>query len=369
MRPSIWPVLLFGASLTLLGVSCTQTDPELEKPCSERKSPTVTMGIGQYSYVPLAKGQDQGPFIDTDLNTGDFVWLGVACTDLGPNVTLDFGIKDSAGNDLSITQGLGVTLGYNSSASDDEAAGLQAILDGGAFPYNFGEQLVGDQVVVWADVTDECHDAGSPVQGHTPTRLEGYDLATCPGCLDQECHTELGNCGSECHAVQGCLDAYCVNLSALGSPDEALCQAYCQGVHPMGKDAHIAVVSCVQDMARGGLCTTQTCLNNPVDGGTPSQFCYDQSPCYPYSLDYQYCVRTQDDPSQGVCNKDLVACNLSTECLAYQTCTASCTNWPACQACAHTTQDPTGAGELLYEQHQRCIENTCLAQGWIIHEL
>ncbi len=361
MRPVAWLVLLLGASCALVALSCAQTDPDLSLPCDQRVDAGIRMGIGEYSYVVL--GTDQGPFIDTDLNLGDFVWLGIGCTGLGPDVTVDYGIKDKAtGADLSLVQGERVSLSYNSSVPDDEVAGLQALLDGGAFPYNFGEKVVGDAVTVWADVTDACHPT-TPVHGETSTRIEGYDFATCPGCLDQECHAELAACGSECHAVQGCLDAYCVNLSALGSADEASCQAFCQGQHPEGKDAHVAVVACVQDMARGALCTTQTCLNNPVDGGTPSQFCYDQSPCYGFSLDYQFCVRTQEDPAEGACYNAFTACNASMACQTYKACTATCTTWAACQQCATSNT----VGEELYEGQERCIEDTCLAQGWVIH--
>jgi hypothetical protein len=118
-------------------------------------------------------------------------------------------------------------------------------------------------------------------------------------------------------------------------------------------------------MTRGALCTTESCLDNPVDGGTPPQFCYDAPPCRPYGVDYRVCVDLVKDAAMGQCAAALQACNddPSGQCAQYQTCNNGCATWPACQACA--SKYPTG--EVLWEAYQRCVENTCLAQGWVIH--
>jgi hypothetical protein len=364
MRPALaCPILAIALGLPAALASCNQTDPALSLPCSERPDAGVVMGIGQFSYVEL--GTNQGPFIDSDLQQGDYVWLGIGCQGLGPVVTLDYGIVDNdSGADLSKVTGERLPLSYQGGYPPDVLPGLQAYFTLPAAGYTIAEQLVGDSVTVWADVSDSCH--AEPVHGELSTTLEGYDFSACPSCLDQECHVELAACDAECHAIQGCLDAYCVNLSASESNDEALCQAYCQGLHPTGKDAHVAVVTCVQDMARGGLCATETCFDNPVDGGAPPQFCYDASPCFPYPIDYQHCVDQVDDPTVlggNGCNPAFQACKAESDCAAYQTCNDTCGSWPACQACAAAHP----AGEALFESYQRCVEDTCLAQGWILH--
>lgn len=354
MRPAV-ACLLFLA----LG-GCSKSDPDWAKPCGQRRPASVFMGIGQYQYIRL--GNDRGPFIDTDLQQGDFVWLGVGCEGLGPDATLSFGIKETAtGVDLSITKDQRMMLSYDDSVNEDVAPGLQAFFQLPAGLYTSSKELAGVPVTVWADVTDACHT--EPVHGEKATRLEGYDTSTCEGCIDQQCHVELGDCGEDCHDIQACLDTYCVHLSAIGSPEEADCQTYCQMMHPTGKDAHVAVVSCVRNPSRGAKCSTQSCEDNPVDGGP--DICYVQPPCYPYSIDYRHCVNQQDDPAGGPCLPELDACNSSAggACQAFKACVGACTTFTACEACAAAHPD----GKDLFEKHQQCIERTCLAEGWLPH--
>jgi hypothetical protein len=370
MRPALaCPILAVALGLPVALASCNQNDPVWSEACQDRPEAGIYMGVGQFSYVEL--DPSQGVFIDSDLQSGDFVWLGVGTQGLDQTVTMSYGIRD---NDS------GISLGENTNErwpltyqggfppdvlpGSDHPMGLQVFFDLADAGLMNAEQLVGRPITVWANLNDSCHpDPASPVQGALSTMLSGYDFSDCSSCLDQECHADLAACDADCHAIQACLDAYCVNLSAAESSDEALCQSWCQGQHAKSKDAHIAVVTCVQDMNRGALCATQTCFDNPVDGGTPQQFCYDAPPCHPYPIDYHHCLDQVDDPTAGQCSAPNLACTGSSDCAAYQACNDACTTWPACQACA--SQHP--AGEFLYEQWERCVEDTCLAQGWILH--
>jgi hypothetical protein len=363
MRPAVaYPILVVALGLPAAVLSCNQTDPALG-PCQDRPEAGIYMGIGQFNYVEL--DPSQGVFIDSDLQNGDYVWLGLGTQGLGPTVTLSYGIRDEdSGVSLGEVDNVRWPLDYQGGFPPDVLPGLKVSFDLADAGFMNAEQLVGRPVTLWANVNDACYpDASSPVQGTLSTTLSGYDFAYCPSCLDQECHAELAACDAECHAVQGCLDTYCVNLSAIETDDEALCQAYCQGQHPTGKDAHVAVVTCVQDASRGAQCATQTCFDNPVDGGTPQQFCYSSPPCHPYPIDYRHCVDQVDDPAAGQCYATYAAYQASSEAAAYLACNSDCSTWPACQSCAAQHL----AGELLYEQWERCVEDTCLPQSWILH--
>lgn len=355
---SAWSGSPRWAVLTLVALAaCNRTDPLWNKPCDQRGTPSVQMGIGQFTYVPLG---NQGPLVDTDLQNGDFIWLGVGCKGMGPDVSVNFGIKDAqTGEVLSHPPEQHLTLSYDASSRRDLGPGLQAWFD----PAVNTEQSVGRAITVWADVSDACYPAS--VHGERASQIEGFDVATCPDCIAQQCHAELAACDDDCHALQGCLDAYCVGLSATASPDEDLCQQFCQSEHAASKDAHIAVVTCVQDLSRGGMCNTQSCLPNPIPDPLNPEVCYVQPPCYPYSIDYRHCENQQNDPENGPCSGANDACNANADCQSYKTCIKGCTTWAACQACSATA---AGAqGEALFEAHEACVEKTCLAQGWLPH--
>jgi hypothetical protein len=309
--------------LVALG-GCNNPDPDWAKPCPQQRTPSMQVGSGASQYVPIAPA---GVPIEVD-TTGTYVWLGVSCQGLGPDVTVSCGVKDAAnGDDLATLTSQAIQLAYDHTTDRDEAAGLVAdVVDPGA-----AQQLVGRKVTVWADASG----CGRSVHGETSTVISGFDTSTCQGCLDQTCGSQVAACDSECTAIQACLDAYCVNLSANASPDEVTCQAYCQSLHPMGKAAHVALVSCVQ---------TSMC----------------QPPCNGYSIDYDACVAAQNT---GVCANLLAACSASPDCQNYKACVSGCGSWADCQRCA--ANHP--AGEKLFESYDWCIESTCLTLGWVPH--
>jgi hypothetical protein len=364
-----------------LVAGCHPTDPDLNNPCGQRVDAGVDMGIGQFDYVRL--GANQGPLLQTDLSLGefgDYIWLGVGCQGIGPDVTMTFGVRDTATGAELTGQGPDSATGrlqlqYRSDLHKDVWPGLQA-----SFPTMNAKVLVGRSVTVWADVTD----ADCPplvVHGQQATRVEGFDITTCEGCLAQACWPELAECDDDCRALQGCIDAYCVGLSRIGSDEEETCLEWCQSQHPKSKDAHVSLVGCVQ--ASG--CNTQTCFPNP-HASDPDPLadpvCSVEPPCHPYSIDLRHCKNLQNAPNQNdtacnpndVCVRDccvgpccdaLCACNASPECLDYQTCIKSCTTWADCQACSAT---PAGQkGEALDEAYQTCVEKTCITQSWLPH--
>jgi hypothetical protein len=316
------------------GSGCTPTDPDLERPCGSRRPPSVVMGTGSDQFLPVGAG---GVLIETDPTLGfNYVWMAVACRGLGPDVNLTFGIDDvDTGLDLTTQLSQRVELTYDGDLDRDEVWGLigQFHLDAtSALPNT--EALLNRPVSFWADATDACYT--KPIHGSATTLMTDFDPTTCMGCLSQQCGPELAACGAECLNIQACLDAYCDNLSALGSPDEDICQVWCQSQHPTGKKDHLAMVSCIQ---------TTTC----------------QPPCSGYSIDYNECTAAQET---SACAAAKSAC-ATPDCQAYQTCTGACTTWPECQACAAGAGG--AAGEKVYEAYQLCLEQTCIAQSWLPH--
>jgi len=345
--------------LTLLALGgCTPTDPDLAKPCGQRRAARVVIGTGQYAFETI--GNDGGLPIETDpyLDTS-LVWLTIGCQGLGPNVRVSYGITDTATDGgIATVLDQGEELTYDSDLDQDEAAGLYAYLafdagsplddqlDGG---FNNPAQLVGRHVVFWAEVVDNTcpvdtgPDGGAArVRGVKSSSINGYDPTSCTGCLHQACTPQLADCGQDCLAMQTCLDTRCWSLSAIASVDEVACQIACEQLHPEGAPALIALANCVQ---------ASTC----------------QPPCLGYSLDYMHCLHGQDNTALGgACGDANTACLASAACQAYQTCvTKTCTTLAECQACA--TVAGGAAGRALLEAYDQCIETTCVAQGWVPH--
>jgi hypothetical protein len=266
--------------------------------------------------------------------TGTYVWLGVSVQGFGPNVTVSGSIDDAASaTQLAVLTETPVTLAYDHPTDRDVSAGLQLTVVPSLAGLYSVETLVGKSVTLTADVVGCEKRMG---HGHASAQISGFDVSTCQGCIFQACSAELVACDADCTAIQACLDTYCVELSALASPDEAECQVYCQGLYPNGKAKHVALVSCVQ----GSMC---------------------QPPCNGYSIDYDECVAAQNT---GACMTAYAPCSGAPgDCTNYKTCVSGCSTWPDCQRCATTFP----AGEMLYETYQSCLESTCLVLGWLPH--
>lgn len=369
------PRMIVAALAALAGCS-PGLDPDLAKPCGERGNPALVLGTGQFSFIDVST---MGLPIETDLANGDYVWMGIACRGMGPDVNVDFGIRDDlTGAILSNTPETGVTLSYDSTPyldyAPDRAGGLPAYFQLPTLEISNVAELIGRQVTLYANVVDEC----TALDAQAQTILSGYDELTCAGCLDGQCSAQRAECGLECVALQACLDAWCSHLSKISSPDEVTCQIACEAAHPAGKEPLIKLVECIQNT---------TCQAAPVDcNPTPSITC--QAPCYGYSVDYRHCINLLDDPGNA-CSEAQAICDASPACVAYKACTSSCSTWAECQACAPDCVpicagdggvSPDGGvstacaacnaeqeGEALYEAHQLCLETTCLPEIWLPH--
>jgi hypothetical protein len=321
-----------AAVLLLAGLGgCSTTDPDWAKPCAQQRAASMEIGTGAAGYLPIGS---MGLPIEvnnvTGSNAGTFVFVGVSLQGLGPNVTVTYGLTDIAtGAALTTSASQSVQLVYDQGSDRDEVAGLAADL----VDPNGAVDLVDAGVTVWANAVG----CGRTVKGTTASTIDGFDVTLCQGCVDQACLPQVQACGAECVAIQACLDARCVNLSAQASPDEAACQAFCQSQHPAGREAHVALAACVQ----ASVC---------------------QPPCNGYSIDYDACVAAEN---VGVCAAPLAACTASAECQTYKTCVSTCTDWTSCQACAASTS--AAAGETLYESYEACVEGPCLVLGWLPH--
>jgi hypothetical protein len=381
-------------SLLLLALplcaACTTTDPNLDKPCGQRGDAGIEVGTGAMQYVPIG---DAGVVLETDAQGCKSLLMSVACEGLGPQVTLSYGVQQvSNGADLTGRLFDGVNLQYDSITQTDQAWGISADflpdagqpLDGGD-PYlpspwcqvSTSQQLIGQQVLLWARARDFCP---ASADGGTDTVVTGYDSSTCTGCLYQACGPQLAACDADCMAIQACLDARCYNLSAIGSQDENACQVFCQMQHPpAARAAHIALALCVQGVT--------------PDGGAADAGAACQPPCLDYAYDYRQCVEAQmptplcqgsclgcpfdfgqccQNPNidagiqvQSPCAQALCACYASPECPAYRACLNTCTSLTECLACGKGSAGVIG--EQLFERYQFCIESSCIAMGWLPH--
>lgn len=157
----------------------------------------------------------------------------------------------------------------------------------------------------------------------------------CDECLQTECAAVEEACGSECQAVEACIQMLCGNLSATGSTDEGKCQVQCQKEHPDGLTQHLAVVECVLQ---------STC----------------KPPCVPYPQDYEACRAFMD---KGDCAGKRAACQGSASCNLYRDCSSLCTSLQECLAC---DDSPEGLeGRAILEAYEQCIASECTTESWI----
>jgi hypothetical protein len=146
--------VVFAAALAL--AACTPTDPDLSKPCGARRAATVTMGTGADQFQAVGAG---GVLIQTGPQGGNHIWMGIDCRGLGPQVSLGYGIKDvPTGTDLTGLLEQVAELTYDSATDSDGVAGMRGYLyPPPSSPIMDVSQIVGHQVMLWADVTDTCH--------------------------------------------------------------------------------------------------------------------------------------------------------------------------------------------------------------------
>jgi hypothetical protein len=167
----------------------------------------------------------------------------------------------------------------------------------------------------------------------------GESTGACDDCLDTECASELEACGTECVAVEACIEAVC---RSIGDATEGDCFVYCQDQHPAGINQHLAVVNCAFD-------------------GIGNDVCYiPNGPCVPYPQDYDACRATL---TAGNCSAQLAACNASADCATYRDCTSTCGTNTSCIACSSVNGG--FEGRQLLEALEGCIAGECLSESWL----
>jgi hypothetical protein len=162
--------LSFLSLLSLAG--CPEpTDPDLAKPCGQRRAASVLVGTGSDQFQPIPA---DGLLIQTGPQGGNHIWMAFACRGLGPTVGVSYGIKElSTGTDVTGTLDEVDTLQYDPASDTDQVAGIRGFFaleptDAITDP----SQLVGKTVMLWADVTDSC--SLPAVHGEAQGKVTGF---------------------------------------------------------------------------------------------------------------------------------------------------------------------------------------------------
>jgi len=170
--------------------------------------------------------------------------------------------------------------------------------------------------------------------GPGPSASEG-PWSQCDECLEGQCGAQEKACGSDCLAIEACIESTCVHLSETGSQDEGECFVSCQNRFPDGKSQHVALVNCA---------TKHTC----------------SPPCTFYPQDYDLCRMFMNN---GDCAGYKAYCESVPECSAYRDCIAVCASIEDCLACDDT---PAGSkGKAILESYEKCIASECLVESWM----
>jgi hypothetical protein len=154
-------------------------DPNLEKPCGERGTASLVVGPGEDDFEAISSS---GVDIQSGPQGGYHIWIGLSTRALGPNVIAHYGVRDvETGEDLT-GGGLRqvIELEYDEDSGTNRAAGIYGYLldpletdEGGGGGSPSTGDLTGHHVVLWAEVTDQCHT--EPVRGETETVVRGYN--------------------------------------------------------------------------------------------------------------------------------------------------------------------------------------------------
>lgn len=149
-------------------------DPVLSKPCAQRGPASVIVGTGSDDYVD-PRGS---VLLEVGPQGGEHIWMGLSCQGLGPRVGASYGVRD-------VATGIAISQANLAEALDLFYDGQQRDEAGGIYGYLLGWQddpppenpasgdLVGREVVLWADVTDDCHP--DPIHAETKVKITGYD--------------------------------------------------------------------------------------------------------------------------------------------------------------------------------------------------
>jgi hypothetical protein len=137
------------------------------------------VGTGEEDFEAVG---GSGVDVQSGPQGGYHIWIGLSTRALGPKITASYGVRDvETGEDVT-EAGLRqvVELEYDEDSSTNRAAGIYGYLldpletdEGGGGGAPSTGDLTGHRVVLWADVTDDCH--ANPVHGETETVVRGYN--------------------------------------------------------------------------------------------------------------------------------------------------------------------------------------------------
>ena len=145
MRSYLCFTLLLASALFTTG--CPTTDPELDRPCEERSPRVVEIGTGETEFEAIGAG---GVSMMSGDQGGSHVWMSLRCRNLGPRVTVSYGIRDSATGEPITQPNLKQIVELEYTGDTNETVGLFAYLQDGR-PIE-----PGSAVTLWAEVVDQC---------------------------------------------------------------------------------------------------------------------------------------------------------------------------------------------------------------------
>jgi hypothetical protein len=145
MRSTLCFTLFLASALVTTG--CPGSDPELDRPCEERTPRVVQIGTGEEEFEAIGAG---GVSIMSGDQGGTHVWMSLRCRNLGPRVTVSYGVRDSATGESLSQEHLKQIVELEYTGETNETVGL--------FAFMKDERSVapGTAVTLWARVVDQC---------------------------------------------------------------------------------------------------------------------------------------------------------------------------------------------------------------------
>lgn len=152
-------------AMVLAALGCGAEEPEAGGDavidCAERPRGEVMVGSGEHAFTPA----DEGVRITAGPQGGYHIWIGLRCRDLGPQITVYYGVLRGGSDERLSPFGLKRSLELSPAG---EAAGLYAYLNSGLDT----DALVGEAVTLWAEVTDACNE--TPARAEAEAEILGY---------------------------------------------------------------------------------------------------------------------------------------------------------------------------------------------------
>jgi len=126
------------------------------------------VGTGEEAFVPIGANQTVDRIFGSQ--GGSHVWIALRTRQLGPHVTLEYGIRDvETGFDWSGPLRSVAELEYNDDAMANEVFGIFGYLADYCVDCPANGNPAGRRVVIWAEVDDQCK---VPTKGEIETVIQ-----------------------------------------------------------------------------------------------------------------------------------------------------------------------------------------------------